>query len=98
MCAWRFKISVARRQHSNFGDEAGLTIQASLSHFSLSPPAQRASKRPPKWAAYAKSRWRVFLHPRYLLPPSAQTVGSRPGRSVLVPSQETVGGAPEVPG
>jgi len=36
MCAWRFKISVARRQHSNFGDEAGLTIQASLSHFSLS--------------------------------------------------------------
>jgi hypothetical protein len=57
-----------------YGDGAGLTVQASFSHF-LSPPAQRANSRPPKWAAYAKSRWSVFLHPRYLLPPSAQLLG-----------------------
>jgi hypothetical protein len=36
MCAGRFKISVARRQHSNHGDNAGLTVQASFSHFFLS--------------------------------------------------------------
>jgi hypothetical protein len=72
MCAGRFKISVARRQHSNSWRRRGPDGSGVLLTFlSLRPHREQA----PSWAAYTESRWSVFLPPRSLLPASAQLLG-----------------------
>src|SRR5438105_339987 len=75
-CAWRFNISVARRQHSAYRDEArpddsGVPVDISPSP----PPAQRANKRPPQGGRLRKVTTECFSHPRYLLPPGDRLLG-----------------------
>jgi hypothetical protein len=75
MCAWRFKITVARRQHCNLWRRSETDDFRRPPHISLSPPAQRANKRPPQVGGLHKITMECFLPPRPLLPARAQLLG-----------------------
>jgi hypothetical protein len=59
---------------ATYGDEAGLTIQAFFSHFSLSARTESKQKAATS-GGLRKVTMECFLHPRPLLAPSAQLLG-----------------------
>lgn len=74
MCAWRFKISVARRQHGNLGRRGEPDDSDVSSHFS--PPARTQRKQEAAQVGGLRKVTMEYLsRPRHLLPPSAQLLG-----------------------
>jgi hypothetical protein len=75
MCAWRFKITVARRQHSNLWRRSGTDDSGIFLTF-LSLSARTESKQKAATSGgLRKVTMECFLHPRPLLAPSAQLLG-----------------------
>ena len=75
MCAGRFKISVARRQHSNSWRRRGPDGSGVLLTFLSLRPHREQIRGRPKLGGLHKITMECFLPPRSLLPASAQLLG-----------------------